>query len=164
MSPSRYWSVWGLAGLLLGSVYLYDATREPAPGPLLGLAPEAVETLELITRQGSSQRYRREQGQWRGPEGAIDAQALAPLLALGEAPVVRWLPAEADAATLGFTPPWARVRLNDRMVEIGDVHAFEPLRYARGLHPRTPIALIPDTLSLVLAQPERLNARHAGTP
>jgi hypothetical protein len=132
--------------------------RRNAPRPLLDVVPARIDRIVLECAScGTPRRFQRVQGRWEMTQPwAVPAAAprIERLLGIPATPVRRRFGAPpADAAALGFAPPFARITLGELPIEFGTTDAIDNARYVRS---GDEVALIPDRISVeLLAAPER---------
>jgi hypothetical protein len=121
----------GLIAVIGAGLYLSRETPE-AEIPLLPLAEEAIDRIDIAHPEQAAIVLQREGDQWRltAPvQAAADAFEVASLTRLARLPVRRELAADVDRAGLGLSPPDFVIRLNDYALAFGDTEPLSSQRY-----------------------------------
>jgi hypothetical protein len=111
-------------------------TRVPEPAstfPVLPAALEEVQRIELERSSGMRVALAREHGRWRMqlPVAArLDDMALARILEFGRAQSQRRMPA-ADLQRFDLDQPWARIRFDSHVIELGMTNQMTQELYVR---------------------------------
>lgn len=158
------WILMVLCGVLGAGVYLQlRHERAAAHVPLTALDPATARSLYIECRGCGTRRFERIDGHWqmRVPRDArADEAAVARLLAIATAPVLRRYPAGAlDPARIGLQPPQAVLRVDALELRFGGTDAIDGDRYVDA---GAAIVLVPEQYTALLFEPaEREIARAA---
>jgi len=117
----------------LGAAAYFGQKKEDKGTPLTSLTPESVTRIALEHPGQPVVKLEKKDGQWRLVEpvqAETDPFEVSALTGLATVEAKRRLPlAEVKLAELGLQPPAYRVRLDDRMLDFGDVEPIEARRY-----------------------------------
>lgn len=119
-----------IAGTLL---YLEPEPKRDEQFPILPTAIEAVRRIEIERASGMRIVLARESGRWRMQRpvtGRLDDIALARVLDIGRARSDQRMPA-SDLGRFELDAPWARIRFDDHVIELGMSNPLTQELYVR---------------------------------
>lgn len=133
------WRTWILVGVVAvlgaGAIAEQARDRRRAPKPMMQIEFSALKQIERECNGCARLVAMKRQGTWELTQpwyAPADAEKLAQLVAIPASPLRRLLdPAPADPAAIGLAPPFATLKLDAHVLELGAVVPPQQDRYLR---------------------------------